>query len=104
MAAKKEKPKKKISSAEKRAKQAEKRRLRNKAVKTHIKTTTKKVLKAVEQGDAEAARDALTVAVPVLQKAASKGVIHKRTASRKVSRLSLKVNALSVNVPESEAV
>ena len=104
MVEKKEKPKKKMSSAEKRAKQAEKRRLRNKAVKTYIKTATKKVILAVEQGDAEAAKAALTVAAPVLQKAASKGVIHKRTASRKISRLTLKVNALSADVPESEAV
>ena len=69
MAEKKEKPKKKMSSAEKRAKQAEKRRLRNKAVKTYIKTATKKVILAVEQGDTEAAKAALTVAAPVLQKA-----------------------------------
>jgi len=96
------KKKRKMTSAEKRAKQAEKRRIRNKAVKSNLKTATRQVSLAVEQGNLEAAKAALVVAIPTLQKAASKGVIHKRTASRKVSRLTRRVNALTAPAAPSE--
>lgn len=82
-------------SALKRTRQAEKRRLRNKAVRTSLKTTIKKVEAAVAAGDKLNASIALKEAIKKLCKAASKGVIHKNTASRHISRLTKKVNALS---------
>lgn len=78
----------------KRARQNLKRRARNQRVISRIRTESKKVVKAVEAGEAEEAREALKVVVPVIAKAASKGVLHKRTASRKVSRLTKMVNGL----------
>ena len=83
------------ASALKRANQSEKRRLRNTVVKTGLKTFSKKVLKAVEGKNPEEARSALTLAIPNIQKASSKKVIHKKTAARKISRLTKKVNALA---------
>ena len=82
-------------SALKRARQSEKRRMRNVAVKSTLKTHTKKVLQAVESKNPEEARKALASAIPALQKAAGKRVIHKKTASRKISGLVKKVNSLS---------
>lgn len=93
------KKKRKMTSAEKRTKQAEKRRVRNKSVKSNLRTATRQVSQAVEKGNVEAAKAALVVAIPTLQKAASKGVIHKRTASRKVSRLTRSINKLTAPVP-----
>jgi len=60
-----------------------------------VKTFAKKVLKAVEEKNLEEAQKALTAAMPIIQKAASKKVIHKKTAARKISRLARKVNALA---------
>ncbi len=87
-------PKKNLSAL-KRARQAEKRRLRNKAVRTSLKTIIKKVETAVAEGDKLNASTALKEAIKKLCKAASKGVIHKNTASRHISRLTKKVNAIS---------
>jgi small subunit ribosomal protein S20 len=81
-------------SAEKRDRQSEKRRERNVATKSAIKTKVKSVLSAVETKDKEASVKALKAAIPALDKAAVKGVIHKKNASRKVSRLTKKINAL----------
>ena len=81
-------------SALKRARQSEKRRQRNAAVKTTLKTSSKKVMKAVEGKSLEEARSALALVIPTIQKASSKKVIHKKTAARKISRLTKKVNAL----------
>jgi small subunit ribosomal protein S20 len=83
-------------SALKRARQSEKRRLRNKMVKSGIKTHAKKIIEAVEEKNPEKARQALTAAVPAIQRAALKKVLHKKTASRKISRLAKKTNALQV--------
>lgn len=82
-------------SALKRARQSERRRLRNARVKSIIKTFSKKIIKAVEEKNLEEAQKALTTAMPIIQKAASKNVIHKKTAARKISRLARKVNALA---------
>ena len=82
-------------SAQKRARQSEEKRLRNAAVKSLLKTSAKKVLLAVEEKNVEEARKALARAVPTIQKIASKKVIHKKTASRKISRLAKKVNTLT---------
>ncbi len=83
------------ASALKRARQSEKRRLRNASVKSIIKTVSKKILKAAEGKNPEEAKKALSRAIPMIQKASSKKVIHKKTASRKISRLARKVNALT---------
>lgn len=82
------------ASAQKRARQSEKRRLRNAALKSLLKTSAKKVLLAVEEKNVEEARKALARAIPLIQKIASKKVIHKKTAARKISRLAKKVNTL----------
>jgi small subunit ribosomal protein S20 len=83
------------ASALKRAHQSEGRRQRNVAVKSALKTHVKKVLQAADSKNPDEARKAFARAVPALQKAAAKKMIHKRTASRRVSRLARKVNALS---------
>ncbi len=82
-------------SAIKRHRQNLKRRERNRAVKSYLKTITKKVEAAVAAGNAEEAAKTLAAAVTALDKAASKGVIHRNTAARKKSRLSRKVNTLT---------
>lgn len=74
-------------SALKRHRQSLRRRARNKSVKSSVKTAVKKVRSALDAQDGQGARAALAAAVPALDKAASKGVIHRRTAARKVSRL-----------------
>jgi small subunit ribosomal protein S20 len=81
-------------SAEKRDRQSVKRRERNVADKSAIKTKIKSVLSAVGTKDKEASVSALKAAIPALDKAAVKGVIHKKNASRKISRLTKKINAL----------
>lgn len=89
----KARPKKNLS-AMKRARQAVKRNLRNTSVLSSVKTVLKKVEEAIASGNKEDAGKALLRAVTALNKAASKGVIHDNTASRKISRLTKKVNAL----------
>lgn len=81
-------------SAEKRNRQNEKRRMRNTSIKTHVKTKIKAVLKSVKDKDIEGAKSALTSVIPVIDKASVKGVLHKNAASRKISRLTKKVNTL----------
>jgi len=83
-------------SAIKRARQAEKRRLRNLHIKTTVKSSIKTVTMAVEKKDAEGAQKALLKAIPLIQKAQSKGVFHKNTSARKISRLTRAVNGLKV--------
>ena len=89
----KARPKKNLS-AMKRARQAVKRNLRNKSVISALKTVVKKVETAIASGNREVAGKALIQAVKALNKAASKGVIPTNTASRNISRLTRKVNAL----------
>ena len=83
-------------SAIKRAKQSEIRRQRNRAVKTKVKSVVKEVRTALEKQSAEEAQVALQKAVPVIDRAVSRGALHHRTAARKISRLSKKIHALSV--------
>lgn len=78
-------------SALKRAGQNERRRLRNKAVQTRVKNVVKDLRLAVAQ-DAENAGDQFNTAQSAIDKAAKKGVLHKKTASRKISRLAKQVN------------
>jgi small subunit ribosomal protein S20 len=89
----KARPKKNLS-AMKRARQSIKQNLRNRGVLSSIKTVIKKVDSAISAGIREDAGKALLQAVKALDMAASKGVIHKNTASRKISRLTQKVNAI----------
>ncbi len=89
---------KRNKSALKRARQAEKRRLRNRTLKTYLKNLSKKVEIEVSNKNLEAAKAALTKAIPAINRAASKGVIHKNTASRNASRLTRLVNGLGSSV------
>lgn len=84
-----------IKSAKKRIKVIETKTARNKAIKSKVKTAIKKVDSAIAANDKEAATVALKAATVEIDKATSKGVFHKKTASRKVSRLSLAVNKLA---------
>jgi len=80
-------------SALKRNRQSLIRRERNKMNSSRVKTAIKKVDAAMEvEGSAEKAQEALIAAVPVIERAAVKGAFHKKTASRKISRLTRKVN------------
>ncbi len=81
-------------SAEKRNRQNKKRKLRNMSIKSRVKTDVKKVLQAVEGKDAETAKQLLLETTSIIDKAAAKGVFHKNTASRKISKLARKVNTL----------
>lgn len=81
-------------SALKRQKQNEKKRVRNVHIRSTLKTVVKRVRLAVEAKDVEKARTALAEAIPAINEAKSKGVIHRNTASRKVSRLTRLVNSL----------
>lgn len=81
-------------SAKKRVAVAERNRKRNQAVKSRVKTMNKKVLVAVDEKDVEVAKAALSVAYKELDRAVSKGILKKNTASRKKARLATKVNAL----------
>jgi small subunit ribosomal protein S20 len=86
-----------IKSQKKRNIQNEKRHQRNIAAKSSLKTTAKKVQAAVTSGDAEAAVTSQREAARALDKAATKGVLHKKTAARKKSRLAKATNAVSAS-------
>lgn len=79
-------------SAKKRARQTVKRTARNRPVKTHIKTTTRAFREAIAEGDKTKVEETYKAAAQTLRRAASRGVIPKRTASRRVSRLSVAFN------------
>ena len=83
-----------IKSAKKRIKVTETKTLRNKAIKSRVKTAIKKVDAAVAAGDKELAQANLLNAISAIDKATTKGVYHKNTSSRKVSRLTKAVNKL----------
>ena len=82
-------------SAIKRAKQNEGRNIRNKSNRTRVKNVIKAVRGAVEEKSQEKAQVTLATAIPVIRKAANKGAIHPKNASRKISRLTRQVNALT---------
>ncbi len=81
-------------SAEKRIRQTEKRAAINRSRMSRVRTFVKKVETAIATGDKAAAQSALQLAQPELHSAITKGVMHKNTASRKLSRLALRINAL----------
>jgi small subunit ribosomal protein S20 len=84
-----------IKSQIKRNRTNEKRHDRNKAVKSELRTVTKRVYAAVAEGDADVAVTSQREAARALDKAASKGVMHKRTVARKKSRLAKAANKTS---------
>jgi len=74
-------------SAEKRMRQSDRRRLRNRIVRSQVKTAKKKILTVIDGGDAEAIKTQLGATMSQLQKAATKGVMKKKTVSRQIGRL-----------------
>ena len=82
-------------SALKRAKQNKVRRLRNASMKSRIKTKVKQYLQILEASPKESAPPALIEVVSLINRAGSKGILHPRTASRKISRLSKKLSKIS---------
>ncbi len=81
-------------SAIKRDRQSKVRRLRNRIYKSRMKTVIRRVEEALVAGAEDQAKEALALAVPVIQKTAAKGTIHKKNAARKVSRLTRRVNRM----------
>ncbi len=81
--------------ARKRARQAEKRRAHNSSLRSLVRTVIKKVSAAVSSGDPVAAKTAYDSAIPVIDRMADKGIIHKNKAARHKSRLNTQVKALS---------
>ena len=84
-----------IKSAKKRAKQAVVRNARNASQRSMLRTAVKKVLKAIEAKDSAAANDAFNVAQPILDRYASRGLIHKNKAARHKSRLTARIRAIA---------
>lgn len=82
-------------SAIKRNKQNAVRNARNTHIRSTMRTLVKQVRESVAAGDKEAAQSALVKVIPYIDKTSTKGVIHKATASRKISRLSKLVNTLA---------
>jgi small subunit ribosomal protein S20 len=81
-------------SAKKAVRKIERRTAVNKSRRSQMRTYVRKVEEAIASGDQQAAANALRVAEPLVMRAAQKGIVHKNTASRKVSRLSVRVNSL----------
>ena len=84
-----------IASAKKRTRTAAKRQAINHSRKTRIRGYVRKVEEAIAAGDAKAAQEALKAAEPEIMRGVTKGVVHKNTGSRKVSRLSKRVAKLA---------
>ncbi len=81
--------------AKKRARQAEKRRLHNKAARSRLRTFIKKVLRAIRAGDQAAAQGAYREAVPAIDRAVNKGLIHRNKAARHKSRLHARIREIA---------
>jgi small subunit ribosomal protein S20 len=90
-----------IKSAEKRVRVTERKRLRNKSVRTMCKTNVTKAEKFIFLGDANAAQEAVAVAITSLDKASEKGIIHPNNAARRKSRLMKKFNQMQAQAPAS---
>lgn len=84
-----------IKSAKKRILVDRRNAERNKAIKSKVKTAIKSVDAAIAAGDKDAASKALTTAISEINRAASKAVFHKKTASRKISRITVAVNKIA---------
>ena len=83
------------TSAQKAARQALRRTQVNKARLSRTKSYVRKVEEALEAGNKEGAKQALAAAEPVLMRSSQKGVVHKKAAARKISRLAARVKALA---------
>jgi small subunit ribosomal protein S20 len=83
------------TSAKKAVRKIARRTAVNRARRSKMRTFVRKVEEAIASGDANAARDALATAEPIMMRAAQKGVVHKNTASRSISRLTRRVKALA---------
>jgi len=94
LATKRSTVKKRSKSVLKRIRQNEKRKISNQAWRTRIKTSVKKVEEAIAKNEKELIQNVLKEAIKIINKAASKGIIHKNTASRKISRLMKKANSV----------
>ena len=81
-------------SAEKRLRQTEKRTIVNRARLSRVRTFVKKVETAIDTGDKAAAQSAFQLAQPEMHRATTKGVLHRNTVARKLSRLAARINAL----------
>ncbi len=81
-------------SARKRARQAERHRKQNASERSYVRTAIKKVLKAIDAKDKEAAQAAFKDAVPAIDKSVSKGIMHKNKAARHKSRMNAHIKAL----------
>jgi small subunit ribosomal protein S20 len=84
-----------IKSAKKRARQSEKARQRNASARSMVRTAIKRVVKAIEAKDKAAAEAAYTAAMPVMDRHAARGLIHKNKAARHKSRLTAHIRALA---------
>jgi len=84
-------------SALKRARQNEVKRIQNKGYKTRVKKAVKEVRTALSDNSVDQAKKSFVKTVSIVQKAASKGVIHKKQASRKISRLATQINQLTAS-------
>lgn len=84
-----------IKSAKKRIKVIETKTMRNKMVKSELKTVIKKLEATIAAGDKAAAEEQLKLCTSKISKAATKGIVHKNTAARKISRLSAAVNKMA---------
>lgn len=83
------------SSAKKAVRKIERRTAVNRARRSQLRTFVRKVEEAIASGDAAVAASTLQTVAPIVMRAAQHGIIHKNTASRKVSRLTARVKALS---------
>ena len=83
-----------IKSAKKRAKQTVVRNARNTAQRSMLRTSVKKVLKAIEANDAAGAEAAFAIAQPILDRFSARGLIHKNKAARHKSRINARIKAL----------
>jgi small subunit ribosomal protein S20 len=83
------------AQSKKRAKQSERRRQHNASQRSAMRTAIKKTVSAIAGGDVQAAGSAYAAAVPALDRAVSKGIIHKNKAARHKARLNMKLKALS---------
>ena len=81
-------------SARKRARQSEKRRLRNASQRSRVRTSIKQVIAAIESGDKAAAEAAYKAAVPAIDRSVSKGLMHRNKAARHKSRMNKHIRAL----------
>ncbi len=83
-----------ITSAKKRARQSEERRMHNKHIRSSMRTRVKSVVSAIETGDKEAAIAAYKHAIPAIDGSVSKGIIHKNKAARHKSRLNSRIQSM----------